>query len=103
MTIDDHGRRRRYRHCLSCSSLDRDGRLRTIRRGRYIQQPSVTAGGALEMACRLRRRPFSTEIEGKKYSAKRIGFVKKPISKKDMLGNIFEIGSNEQENWWLNY
>jgi tRNA pseudouridine13 synthase len=32
-----------------------------------------------------------TEIEGKKYSAKRIGFVKKPISKKDMLGNIFEI------------
>ena len=31
------------------------------------------------------------EIEGKKYSAKRIGFVKKPISKKDMLGNIFEI------------
>ena len=31
------------------------------------------------------------EIEGKKYSGKRIGFVKKPISKKDMLGNIFEI------------
>ena len=31
------------------------------------------------------------KIEGKKYSAKRIGFVKKPISKKYMLGNFFEI------------
>ena len=31
------------------------------------------------------------KIEGKKYSAKRVGFVIKPISKKDMLGNFFEI------------
>jgi len=31
------------------------------------------------------------KIDGKNYSAKRIGFVKKPISKKDMLGNFFEI------------
>ena len=31
------------------------------------------------------------EYIGKKYSAQRLGFVKKPISKKDMLGNIFEI------------
>ena len=28
---------------------------------------------------------------GKKYSAQRLGFVQKPISKKDMLGNSFEI------------
>ena len=28
---------------------------------------------------------------GRKYSAQRLGFVKKPISKKDMLGNYFEI------------
>ena len=28
---------------------------------------------------------------GKKYSAQRLGFVQKPISKKDMLGNYFEI------------
>ena len=31
------------------------------------------------------------EYNGKKYSAQRLGFVKKPISKKDMLGNYFEI------------
>jgi len=31
------------------------------------------------------------KIQGKKYSAQRIGFVKKPISKKDMIGNFFEI------------
>jgi len=31
------------------------------------------------------------QIQGKKYSAQRIGFVKKPISKKDMIGNFFEI------------
>ena len=31
------------------------------------------------------------EYNGMKYSAQRLGFVKKPISKKDMLGNIFEI------------
>ena len=31
------------------------------------------------------------EYNGKKYSAQRVGFVKKPISKKDMLGNYFEI------------
>jgi tRNA pseudouridine13 synthase len=31
------------------------------------------------------------EYIGKKYSAKRLGFVQKPISKKDMLGNYFEI------------
>jgi tRNA pseudouridine13 synthase len=31
------------------------------------------------------------EYNGKKYSAQRLGFVKNPISKKDMLGNYFEI------------
>ena len=31
------------------------------------------------------------EYNGKKYSAQRLGFVQKPISKKDMLGNYFEI------------
>jgi len=31
------------------------------------------------------------EYYGKKYSAQRLGFVQKPISKKDMLGNYFEI------------
>jgi len=31
------------------------------------------------------------QIQGKKYSAQRLGFVEKPISKKDMLGNFFEI------------
>ena len=31
------------------------------------------------------------EYNGKKYSAQRVGFVKKPISKKEMLGNYFEI------------
>ena len=31
------------------------------------------------------------EYTGQKYSAKRLGFVEKPISKKDMLGNYFEI------------
>ncbi len=31
------------------------------------------------------------EYHGKKYSAIRLGFVTKPISKKDMLGNYFEI------------
>ena len=31
------------------------------------------------------------EYSGKKYSAQRLGFVQKPISKKDMLGNYFEI------------
>ena len=31
------------------------------------------------------------EYNGKKYFAQRLGFVKKPISKKDMLGNYFEI------------
>ena len=31
------------------------------------------------------------KIEGKKYLAERVGFTKKPISKKHMLGNIFEI------------
>ena len=33
------------------------------------------------------------EYTGKKYYAQRLGFVKKPISKKDMLGNYFEIKS----------
>ena len=31
------------------------------------------------------------EYTGQKYSAQRLGFVQKPISKKDMLGNYFEI------------
>ena len=31
------------------------------------------------------------EYAGQKYSAQRLGFVEKPISKKDMLGNYFEI------------
>ena len=31
------------------------------------------------------------EYNGKKYSAQRVGFVKKPISKKNMLGNYFDI------------
>ena len=31
------------------------------------------------------------KIEGKKYLAERVGFTQKPISKKHMLGNIFEI------------
>ena len=31
------------------------------------------------------------EYNGKKYSAQRLGFVKKPIPKKEMLGNYFEI------------
>jgi tRNA pseudouridine13 synthase len=31
------------------------------------------------------------EYHGKKYSAQRLGFVQKPIPKKDMLGNYFEI------------
>ena len=31
------------------------------------------------------------KYNGKKYSAQRLGFVQKPISKKDMLGNYFEI------------
>ena len=31
------------------------------------------------------------QIEGKKYSLRRIGFTKKPISKQDMLGNKFRI------------
>ena len=31
------------------------------------------------------------EYDGKKYSAQRLGFVQKPIPKKEMLGNYFEI------------
>ena len=31
------------------------------------------------------------KIEGKKYLAERVGFTQKPISKKHMLGNIFQI------------
>ena len=38
------------------------------------------------------------EYNGKKYSAQRLGFVKKPISKKDMLGNYFEIKVSELSN-----
>ena len=33
-------------------------------------------------------------IQGKNYTLKRLGFVKKPISKKDMIGNYFEIKIN---------
>ena len=35
------------------------------------------------------------KIEGKKYSATRVGFTQKPISKKHMLGNLFEITISE--------
>ena len=35
------------------------------------------------------------KIEGKKYSAMRVGFTQKPISKKHMLGNAFEIMVSE--------
>jgi len=35
------------------------------------------------------------KIEGKKYSAMRVGFTQKPISKKHMLGNLFEIMVSE--------
>jgi len=35
------------------------------------------------------------KIEGKKYSAIRVGFTQKPISKKHMLGNLFEIVVSE--------
>ena len=35
------------------------------------------------------------KIEGKKYSAIRVGFTEKPISKKHMLGNLFEIVISE--------
>ncbi len=35
------------------------------------------------------------KIEGKKYSAMRVGFTPKPISKKHMLGNVFEIMVSE--------
>jgi len=38
------------------------------------------------------------KIEGKKYSAIRVGFAKKPISKKHMLGNLFEIIISETTN-----
>ena len=33
-------------------------------------------------------------IQGKNYTLKRLGFVKKPFSKKDMIGNHFEIKIN---------
>ena len=35
------------------------------------------------------------KIDGKKYSATRVGFCLKPISKKQMLGNLFEITISE--------
>jgi|TARA_B100001540_G_scaffold307229_1_gene320276 tRNA pseudouridine13 synthase len=38
------------------------------------------------------------KIEGKKYLATRIGFSQKPISKKHMLGNLFEIVVSEITN-----
>tara|TARA_Y100001936_G_scaffold199971_1_gene201578 strand:- start:262 stop:831 length:570 start_codon:yes stop_codon:yes gene_type:complete len=38
------------------------------------------------------------EYNGKKYSAQRLGFVKKPIAKKDMLGNYFEIKVSEMSD-----
>ena len=34
------------------------------------------------------------KIEGEKYTLNRIGFIKKPFSKKDMIGNHFEIKIN---------
>ena len=38
------------------------------------------------------------KIEGKKYSLRRIGFTKKPISKQDMLGNKFKITITNSTN-----
>jgi len=38
------------------------------------------------------------EYTGQKYSAQRLGFVQKPISKKDMLGNYFEIRVSDLNN-----
>ena len=38
------------------------------------------------------------EYAGQKYSAQRLGFVQKPISKKDMLGNYFEIRVSDLNN-----
>ena len=37
-------------------------------------------------------------IQGKNYSLMRLGFVKKPFSKKDMIGNHFEIKVNNPSN-----
>ena len=37
-------------------------------------------------------------IQGKNYSLKRLGFVKKPLSKKDMIGNHFEIKVENPSN-----
>tara|TARA_Y100000996_G_scaffold393259_1_gene356627 strand:- start:808 stop:2001 length:1194 start_codon:yes stop_codon:yes gene_type:complete len=42
---------------------------------------------------------YLEKIEGKKYFAERLGFTQKPISKKHMLGNLFEIKvSDSSEN-----
>jgi len=38
------------------------------------------------------------QVEGKKYSLRRIGFTKKPISKQDMLGNKFKIKISDSTN-----
>ena len=38
------------------------------------------------------------EYSGRKYSAQRLGFVQKPILKKDMLGNYFEIRVSDLNN-----
>ena len=38
------------------------------------------------------------KIEGKKYSLRRIGFTKKPISKQDMIGNKFKITITNSTN-----
>ena len=38
------------------------------------------------------------QIEGKKYSLRRIGFTKKPIAKQDMLGNKFRIKISDSTN-----
>ncbi len=44
-----------------------------------------------QFVCSEHKKKFIESISEKKYSIKKIGFVKKPLSKKDMIGNRFQI------------
>lgn len=44
-----------------------------------------------QFVCSEHKRKSIDSISEKKYSLKKIGFVKKPLSKKDMIGNRFQI------------
>ena len=56
-----------------------------------------------QFVCSLKKSNSITSISENKYTLERLGFVKKPLSKKDMIGNHFKIKINNVTSDFSNF